>query len=526
MFRPGRGSFLLHVLDAESRAEMRNVAVHAGPGFSRAGPLLGQLPDESRIVSGDSPLTLEAEPDQTWTSELVVVAPGRAATLLKVALRAGGETTVVLERGSTLSVEIAALPDGVNAELRLHHLDRLRKRLAPIVERQRARVEAGDAGPGVHPFHERFATLERGPDPALELDLRFAGAVLSEHADHLIPVHANGRREFEHLAAGKWVVSLVERIDESGYCRGFVRVDVATGERAASAVSWIPRPDPRTARIRGTLRVGREWATIPIDGRWIAILKGRGQDSSLGSDDWFGHTFKSELAKTADPSLFAFDFGRLPPGRYVLLLPRFGVAVSRDVSADTAFDVVVPPPVEVEVTLQSFAGGRVVTDVEVEWGAPVDFRDFREVAHRVNPDLERGCYRFFAPEGPIVVCTKAHGEPFATNAQVFRVGPDSRSFSMTVRPPRVDLDVILLDGDQPLPQPWNADFKVERDGKSAGGLYSFPAQGTHVTFRLEGPGRYRISAGALEGYEPPAPIEVDVREGEKNVLRIPMVRRR
>jgi hypothetical protein len=277
--------------------------------------------------------------------------------------------------------------------------------------------------------------------------------------------------------------------------------------------------------VRGTLRVGREWAAVPIEGRWIALLHGRGLDPELGSDEWFGRRLESGIAETSDPSLFSFDFGRQPAGRFALLLPRFGIATRCDVQTDLTVEVAVPPPVEVELTLLSPEGTRNVTDCDVEWGPAVDLRDFRDVAHHVEPDLERGGYRFVAPEGPLVVRVQRPGEPFPSIQQAFRVAPDSRTLSIRLDAPPIELDVVLLDGEQPLPKPWTANLKVERDGVSAIGRYRFPAHGTHVTFRLPGPGRYRVSAGALEGFDPPAPVEVEVREGERNVLHVPMVRR-
>jgi hypothetical protein len=149
----------------------------------------------------------------------------------------------------------------------------------------------------------------------------------------------------------------------------------------------------------------------------------------------------------------------------------------------------------------------------------------RNVAITIEPDVEDGRYRFFAPRGRIVVQVSPFGAHFGGDEGVFDVNPEKRTIALRITPEEVELEVTLRDGTRALASPWQAKLRIEREGRPVPFNYSFPASGTTVSPRLPGPARYRLFVSGVDGYDDPPPVEVEVFARRHNSVDVPMRRR-
>jgi hypothetical protein len=518
------GTFELRVVDRATRAALSDVEVHHAPMWRPRGAQVEPLGDSTRLVRGASPLSLPAGPSSRHhVAPLVVASPGYALQRIEVDLAIGGELEVALERGGSLSIEVTELPSGGDCELRLHDVEGVRRELARVVGRRGPDPETRTPRP--RSFAQRLASIERGPDPTLPLDLVYASDVLSRSPFQKRSLSGPTVVKIDQLAPGPWTATLVSDREGAGYCFGLALVRVEAGETIAVVLRRQPRPEPKFLRIHGVITVPREWESVPSEAPWIARLWRDEIDAAIGSDWTFASKAESELSATTDPREFGFDFGLHPQGLYRFELPRFGMAVPLRAAEEKERQVAVPPPVEVELTVLPPEGDRPVTNRDIRWATAASYLAMRDVAVSIEPDLSDGRYRFVAPQGPIVVDATPYDAHFGGDSALFDANPARRAISLRTTPDEVDLEITLRDGARALASPWLAKLRIERDGRPIEFTYSFPAHGTTVDPHLPGPGRYRIFVSGVEGYDDPPPVDVEVFARRRNIADIPMRRR-
>jgi hypothetical protein len=337
---------------------------------------------------------------------------------------------------------------------------------------------------------------------------------------------ANGIVRFDRLSPGRWAALLVKQVEGDGYCFGLAMETISAGQTLSSELRWQERPPPQIFGIHGTITISPGWEKVASEAPWIARLHRDEIDASEGSDGTFSHGPESELVPTDDPLRFRFDFGRKARGHYQMLIPRVGAVLTLVADHERERAWTVPPPIEMELTLLAARGDRPVTDRRVVWAMASAGRELREVGVPIEPDLEDGRFRFVVPGGTFLIHASVFGDHFGGRTAFFEAKPESNR--ITLRLPRerdVEVEISLRDGPRALAETSNAKLRIERDGKPVTFPYSCPLNGTSITPRLPGPGRYRLFVSGVAGYDDPPPLDFEVDGRGIRKLDVPMRRR-
>ena len=137
---------------------------------------------------------------------------------------------------------------------------------------------------------------------------------------------------------------------------------------------------------------------------------------------------------------------------------------------------------------------------------------------------ERGAdalFRAQAPAGELhwLVAAEGYGEPEETGAQVAGA---RREFKLRL-PRQCAIEFELRDGEVtlPFPQSWLPELEALGHG---GEPSSITFGSTTRVLGLTRPGLYRITLPPVNGFRPPAAVEVDVAAGERKLVRIQLER--
>jgi len=223
--------------------------------------------------------------------------------------------------------------------------------------------------------------------------------------------------------------------------------------------------------------------------------------------------------------------GSVRPGRYFVLLADWSYAQSVDVGSGgkTDVEIVVPPPCDVEVHLVDAATGEpVAASDNIGWAvkAPDVGPEFGRAwlyCEHDEPCTRPGVYAFRAPLGTLVVM-------FWSDLH------SAEDMDVPLQPGlnRIDLKVVSNFGvdlalrDVTMPVPVDSAFTdgVEATQLDGEGELDWCGEGDPFCVRVTKPGRYRITLpAAIEGYEPIAPIEVDVPKGRIPRIEVLLQRR-
>ncbi len=515
--------FVLRVVDAETGADLRDVAVHrAITKWHPHGPTIEPPVAATRIAAGNSPLALPIAPQRgmRMAQPLVVIAAGRGLREFAAELGGDGTATIALEPGGALEVLATDLPAGAVADVRLHRMDdviaELERRAARESEREsrEPRRDAADRPRFERSFREQLATVKRGPDPSLPLDPLFAHDLLALRAERVAAAAPGAPYRFEQLRCGVWAVSVVQQIGEAGYCMGLAFATVTAGACARVVVPWQRKDAPRLLRLAGEVTIDRGWEQIPGAAPLELDLRCEKVDPAEGSDHFYGKERTLALrdlpVEPGAPWRFAFDAGPCPPGYYELELPRFCIAFEEIVESAAPLRLIVPPPVAVELTLLPPTGDRVLSCRKVTHIGGELQRPFRATWGHAEPDLEDGRFRFFAPRGLLRVGISELEQRMSASGGRWMIDGDRAALTLRVEPTPIELTVEARDGEARVPHPFDGELKIWRDGRRVAFNFSFPAMGCEITAQLPGPGRYRIALCGLMGYRDSEPIDVDV----------------
>ena len=88
------------------------------------------------------------------------------------------------------------------------------------------------------------------------------------------------------------------------------------------------------------------------------------------------------------------------------------------------------------------------------------------------------------------------------------------------------VDLAFTDGDMPVPVDPPFAHRIEVTALDGGGELDYPESGDPCRVKVTKAGRYRVSfPAAIEGYEPIAPVEVDVVPGKIPRIEVQIKRR-
>ena len=521
------GRFLsLHVVDAESRAELTDVTLVAINGVGRWGPsgwIDGYRPQSVVADHVASPVRLDGGRVRERAHRdpiLHAIAPGHAWGSLDIDLDTGGDSTLALRPGgelvATVSGDIAssksAAPLFVRARIPRNAPSPVD--LAAAVEQKLAWYqsldESGrrDALPGglIPTRAELRARMES------ERKIEEEEAALGEATAEL-PLDPHGPTSFRGLPAGPLLVTL-ERGESSR------RPEVLARQPAAIAAGGVTRVELAVTRpterdrvpLAGTVYVAPEWGVRDIEFHFEPALV----DGSTDLDE-FDLTSAQLHPITGKDGLFSFDAGRVLPGRWIV---DSSVPCEVQQLIDTGSEgtryatIVVGDPAAIVVHLLDarddtpLRGRRLLywncrcpdesrgnSAYDAEWDETLLAWTFRAPAGEITLDINP---LEFEDLVPAVVVAKPGNNEF-----IYRVGH------------RTALELSFAVNGAPID--WPAEIApptklIEVDGTHPPVGPVARSNGTHF-YAVPSPGRWRVELPPLEGFEPVAPFELTLDKG-------------
>jgi hypothetical protein len=322
-----------------------------------------------------------------------------------------------------------------------------------------------------------------------------------------------GRYEIR-VEAGRWPKKRVLAQTET-------RIDPgATTELALPLGDVAPPADPpaELVPLAGTLHVSAGWSEEdeePPDCMTPSISAVSLLDDSVHAE------LEEEGRWSADP---------VRPGRYLFRVSRWTWLQDIEVGpgGNTEVRLVVPPPCDVEVHLvDEKTGDPIAADGKLVWCVKSADIDPGFSAYRLNDRfltcVQPGLYRFRAPVGML-------------EAGLFSDLLDADDMEVALRPGRnrVDMKVVwtpcidfaFKDGTMPVPADTGFSDRVEVAGLDNDGELLYCPAGDPLRVEVTKPGRYRVLFPAgIEGYEPIAPLEVEIAAGKIPRIEVQLSRR-
>lgn len=499
-------SFLLHVVDAASGAELRDVTVDDGEeGRSdRRFDAFGRRFESDRSLAplalrGDSPLLVEPPSEGPRIGRLLIAAAGHEAVERRVDWWCGGERQVELRPAGSLRIAVQGAPSDAVLQLRLHQ------------------------------------TTERG------------AALLQRRAERQLP-HFGAATAVDSLAAGSWQVALFDLALPFEEQVAFAEAQVSEGASSELRLDYAAASRPTSVPFVGTITFDREWLAAAAASPKFALPVG------LRLRQW-------PVVGLADPQLEwdvlltpgerpeerRFDAQSAVPGDLAVEFPgwktRYRTTLRVPSQGDTDVRVAIAAPAEVEVhavgrdgpprhtvpvVVMTAAAGpshdgtpRFETlftsgtydDATLPWRMPSGWIELRGAAS----DGGRAFGDFGYPRAPAVAPFAPQRHFVAPGRNVIELAFDTLAL----------LEVVLRDGATTLP--WEASFTLtaRRGGRVVAPLgQAADRDGPGLLASFEGEGPLELSVAGVPGYAVAEPLHVELRRGELVSVELPLLRRR
>lgn len=221
--------------------------------------------------------------------------------------------------------------------------------------------------------------------------------------------------------------------------------------------------------------------------------------------------------------------GDVRPEHYNFGIDKWSWVEAVDVGPQGARDVrlSVPPPCDVEVRLVDAGTGELIREEDDIWWyarAPdvdADLPGYLAIRRQEYP-AEPGIYRFRAPLGVLVA---GHWNRMRSAEDVeIELKPGLNRVQLKAAW-TLAADIVLMDGAMPVPVDDGFRESLEAVATDALGSLDFCENGDPLRVHVTRPGRYRVSFPEIEGYEPIAPVEVEVAPGRIPRVEIALRRR-
>jgi RNA polymerase sigma-70 factor (ECF subfamily) len=451
---------LLHVVDAETAAELRHVSI-AFRGISRSSP--EDSYDQGSMITlvedALSPMAVpvpEDEYDHRWYGSFWARADGHAWSHLTLDLHQGGEQTLKLEPSGQIEVTM--------------------QNYAPSRYPGEARLSVSRL------WDSEVGTVTLGGD--LEF-LQPAAACC------LVP----------DLPAGLWSVSCEVGDREAKLTLGKAEVSLAAGEKAQISVELSDAP--RRVPLQGTLFVHPAWEVTSLS---LVVTANGSRVRTIALAD---------MQKVPDrPGLYRWDVQTVLPGLYQLEIDEFAFKQQIEVGPEGRKDVeiLIRTPALVDVRVLDADTGTVADyDDELRWSVAGE-------AHTVAQDAASQHYLFRAPVGFVLL--------ELAGCKYFLVPDESQKNVDWLEwkrafPVRLGKNEITL----PVRRGCGVVLTLEENG-AAVPMKSHPMlapltphehsmgrseyDGHSCTLTTDIPGPCRITFPAMPGYDPIAPLELDI----------------
>lgn len=532
---------LLHVVDHDTRAELREVTVEratSGPGSpvdDDSSPSMAALP---LLARGTAPLRLEPCSSTLLHRDTIRVrATGYERATLDIDWNGGGERTIELRPAGGLDLDLDGAPADARFTVQLWSLAKLREETA-LLRRRVERLRETSLGKSVRSskwFEKRLRDLE---SCVADFDSPQAGA---EGANALrgVPAH---RTTFtasftvcrvDDLAAGPWAVALLSA--DRGFTQlptlhGFGRFTIAPGERTALTLAYLPGVRARRVAIRGRVRFDRGWfepemGPLPSS---VALL-------SLAPEGggFFRPDDEEELREGANDDERRFEGALLavgPAAAHFATWPyfaRFIVPEPEGEATEVEVELSIPPPVALTVRTVANAGNLEVVPAALEWVAASD-RGTLLWPYATEKRNDGQPMRLCLPAGDWRLCARPLREE--TSWTYFDRRIDVGEEALELRVPlmaRIDLELRDREAIVPVDSDWITGSRVSGPGIAEGIVGSAGAmdESTRVV-TIDGEGAALLHLEEPPGYAPIAPIAVELVRGKSQRVRVALERLR
>jgi len=551
----------VHVVDAATGAELEHVVVlldcyhSANRSTSLTGHSLGRdqvhptkwWKSDFRIQDAPSPVTLTVDSQETfiyWSEELWLHAPGYCWAGVTLDYAAGGESTVKLARGGTLTVDVMSgrLPEQTSLCLR------------------RARAPAAAAVPtDPHEADEDEVGDDEADDPSADemdsddedddttnwksYDWRANDTCLEW------PYTPGKPTTFDALPAGDYRLSL-EVGERHGKRQTFATANVTMKAGAATSstlrIENAPKiPDP--VPLRGSIRIDPAWGDVDFEVDLDPV-----QVSPLLPQERL-RLDRQELARDpADRDVWKLPERGLSPGSYRITIDAFGLNCVRAVlRAARPIALEVAPPIEATFR---FVDAKTKAPLAIDppsWSLvdpaafaiePLEGMHFGGVHFRHGESKSSDTHTFRVPTGRISLSVSA--EDYATfEPIVLEVSDEEREFTLPLRHftgvrvllrvdgKPIEWESALREGaaprskedffdDEPIVRSRRPGHEEDEElrgwGTSRGGRYVV----------VESAGDYTVAPPPLAAFEPVAPRDVTVVDQEFTEVVFELVRKK
>jgi len=338
-----------------------------------------------------------------------------------------------------------------------------------------------------------------------------------------VPLRGEGPVEITGLLPGIYAATVeVGEWYDDPLVSGRVEIEVKAGERGQYELVLDPPPELVLAPLAGTVVVPAEWNLDTF--QLTAEFDGTSPDGRDGERE----LSMSDMKKLTEKDAWAFQFGELPTGTYLLELDGGGwpelVEYPLQVTLDPAgllnVRLEVPPPATVVIRLVDPASGEVAGITSIHWGALPTSSDYARSLLTITRDDEAGRFEFLAPIGWISVGAFGNGYDSLREKVEIHVGQNEFRFELERDCPLV---ILLLDGEAPVPFPEDYYPDPEHlDGE--GRLLYTSSSGAGFKTGLNKPGRYVFDIPEVPGFEPIPQQTITVKRGEQTKHVIQLVR--
>ncbi len=515
--RPPLQSVAIHVIDGESRIELRGVELfHAGP-CTLVGPRVPAFSESDRCASGDAPLTVMPPTDGYRVGVIVARAAGYALGCAPVDWGSGGERVIALLPGGALDLTVHGAPAGAELTAQLFEVERTLRRISKEFQQVRSRRDysAGDT----------VAQLLESLRGAVPVEARPVGILGLGSSDRLVHIEADHAIHCSGLRPGEWLVLIRSEPERDVVGRGRVTIDPA--ETAALEIDWREPSVLPKAPASGRIRLDRGW--LLSDGQspvsCMQLFLGEWIDESAG-----GHHFTDEelsLRPTEVPGELRFDAGLLAPGSYQARLEPLHFAGWLQVppEGDRELLLEVPPPADVTITFRDEQNGETIHGLWLDWlmsddrtAASTSFPP-RVITH----DPGDGRFTLRSPTGVFALHYGRDRHQLVHEVQL-RVAPGSNEFTVPYHPTS-KISIRLRDGVAIVPCEPELDVTVRGAFGRNEPLSRFTVDlDPETTYLFDVVGPALLEVRDVDGFRPSEPIAVELIDGETITVEIPLER--
>ncbi len=539
----------LHVIDADSRAELSGVIAVATDGWRTDDNIHPGSYQPEDVLAGDaiSPIELEVRSRSSfvrWEQKLCVSAPDHAWNSIQVDFRTGADVTIELVRGGELVVEIVGDPAPL-ASPRAGRRDAdhsaavLRLRTpSPMVEIPDADTLIAEAmtrisGLSADEMREAFPDGQVPSEEELRTELETfqktvgSTALRGQMFAELEP-DRSGTTKLAGLPEGKVLVAL-ERGDHWDRPQVLAEstAEVVAGSTTHVTLTLQPLLALRRVRLAGTVHFSPQWESTHLDLKFEPAAVPDGS-----SVDEFELEFSDLKPIPGQPGLYRFNAGEVLPGRWLVVsyAYEFQQVVDTGLDGTDHAEITIGDPAEVVVHLiDDDSGQPLPPTVQLHWNCERPPESTGGSLDSAEWDGARGGWMFRAPAGHIEVSIMHPvADQFVDAEETFDAKPGTNEFTLRVRRANAVLLRFTLEGTDPDKFGdglWDTALQSVEDDTCKVSASSCHGDDTYV-FHVPAPGRYVVKIPSLPGCEPVAPFEITARRGETVEQEVKLVRSR